>query len=87
VVRVIAIDIPTTMAAAVVLDLLAGPGSLALVERAGLVVTPRPVRAVRRPISILRPCRDLVRLWRQEGFGPFLTSTERDERTARDGTT
>ena len=48
--HVLAIGIPATMAAAVTIDLLARPGSLALGERAGLVVTPRPVRAVRRRI-------------------------------------
>ncbi len=81
VVHLLAIGIPATMAAAVVLDLLARPGSLALGERAGLVVTPRPVRAVRRRVSVLRRYRELVRLCRQEGFGPFLTAAERAERT------
>ena len=42
--HLLAIGIPTTMAVAVTLDLLARPGSLALGERAGLVVTPRPLR-------------------------------------------
>ena len=49
------------MAAAVALDLLARPGSLAIGERAGLVVTPRPVRAVRRRIAVFRRYRELVR--------------------------
>ena len=40
--RAIAIGIPATMAVAVTLDLLARPGSLAIGERAGLVVAPRP---------------------------------------------
>ncbi len=80
-VHVLAIGIPATMAAAVVIDLLARPGSLALGERAGLVVAPRPVRAIRRRISVLRRYRELVRLCRQEGFGPLLSSADRAERT------
>ena len=80
-IHLLAIGIPATMAAAVTLDLLARPGSLALGERAGLVVTPRPMRAMRRRISVLRRYRELVRLCRQEGFGPFLSATERAERT------
>ena len=81
-VHLLAIGIPATMAAAVILDLLARPGSLALGERAGLVVTPRPLRAVQRRVSVLRRYRELVRLCRQEGFGPFITATERAERSA-----
>ncbi len=81
IIHMLAIGVPTTMATAVVLDLLARPGSLALGERAGLVITPRPVRAVRQRVSVLRRYRELVRLCRQEGFGPFLTATERAERT------
>ena len=67
--HLVAIGIPATMTAAVALDLLARPGSLAIGERAGLVVAPRPVRAVRRRISVLRRYRELVRLARREGFG------------------
>ena len=77
-----AIGIPTTMAAAVALDLLARPGSLAIGERAGLVITPRPVRAVRTRLAVLRRYRELVHLARREGFGPFLSSADRTERTA-----
>ena len=79
--HLLAVGIPATMAAAVILDLLARPGSLALGERAGLVVAPRPVRAIRRRISVLRRYRELVRLSREEGFGPFLSATERAERS------
>jgi ubiquinone biosynthesis protein len=82
VLHIAAIGIPTTMAVAVTLDLLARPGSLALGERAGLVVTPRPLRALRRRISVLRRYRELVRLGRREGFGPLLSATERAQRTA-----
>jgi hypothetical protein len=46
-VHTVAIGIPATMAAAVTLDLLARPGTLATGERAGLVVVPRPFRAIR----------------------------------------
>jgi ubiquinone biosynthesis protein len=80
-VHLLAIGIPATMAAAVVLDLLARPGTLALGERAGLVVTPRPLRAVRRRISVLRRYRELLRLCRDEGFGPFVSAADRAERS------
>ena len=50
----LAIGIPATMATAVTLDLVSRPGSLALGERAGLVVPPRPGRAVRRRLAVLR---------------------------------
>jgi ubiquinone biosynthesis protein len=79
--HLLAIGIPATMAAAVALDLLARPGSLALGERAGLVVTPRPFRAIGRRISVLRRYRELVHLCRTNGFGPFLSAGERAERT------
>jgi ubiquinone biosynthesis protein len=80
-VHVVAIGIPATMAVAVVLDLLARPGTLALGERAGLVVAPHPVRAIRRRISVLRRYRELLRLTREHGFGPFLSAADRAERT------
>jgi ubiquinone biosynthesis protein len=79
--HLLAVGIPATMAAAVILDLLARPGSLALGERAGLVVAPRPIRAIRRRVSVLRRYRELVRLSREEGFGPFLSATDRAERS------
>ena len=69
-IHVFAIAVPATMAAAVALDLLARPGSLAIGERAGLVTTPRPFRAIRRRIEVLRRYRELVRLAQREGFGP-----------------
>lgn len=77
----IAIGIPATMAVAVALDLLARPGSLAVGERAALVVRPRPLRAIRRRIAVLRRYRELVNLARREGFGPFLSANDRAERT------
>ena len=79
--RIIAIGIPATMAVAVTLDLLARPGSLAIGERAGLIVAPRPVRAVKTRIAVLRRYRELVHLARREGFGPFLSTAGRAERT------
>jgi ubiquinone biosynthesis protein len=79
--RTIAIGIPATMAVAVTLDLLARPGSLAIGERAGLIVAPRPVRAVKTRIAVLRRYRELVHLARREGFGPFLSAAGRAERT------
>ena len=81
VVHLLAIGIPASMAAAVTLDLLARPGSLARGEHAGLVVAPTPLRAVKRRLSVLRRYRELVRLCRQEGFGPFLSESSRAERT------
>src|ERR687891_942394 len=44
-VHMMAIAVPATMGVAVALDLLARPGSLATVQ-AGLVVAPRPFRAI-----------------------------------------
>jgi len=79
--RTIAIGIPATMAVAVTLDLLARPGSLAIGERAGLIVAPRPVRAVKTRIAVLRRYRELVHLARREGFGPFLSAAGRAERS------
>jgi len=78
--HIVAISIPFTMAVAVALDLLARPGSLAIGERAGLVVTPRPWRAIRRRVAVLVRYRDLVRLVREAGFGPFLSSGGRMQR-------
>jgi ubiquinone biosynthesis protein len=63
-----AIAVPATMAAAVLIDLVARPGTLAMGERAGLVVTPRPLRALRRRIAVFRRYRELLDLLRREGF-------------------
>jgi ubiquinone biosynthesis protein len=81
VLHTLAIGIPATMAAAVVLDLLARPGSLAIGELAGLVVRPRVVRAARTRIAVLRRYRELLRLAQREGFGPFLSTSSRAERS------
>ena len=81
VLHLLAIGIPITMTVAVAFDLLARPGSLASSERAGLVIAPRPFRAVGRRIAVLRRYRELIHLARREGFGPMLTSNERAERT------
>jgi ubiquinone biosynthesis protein len=72
--HIVAFGVPATMAVAVAFDLIARPGSLATGERAGLVVAPRPLRALRQRISVLLRYRELVRLARQEGFGPFLSA-------------
>jgi ubiquinone biosynthesis protein len=69
VLHLVAIGIPATMTAAVAFDLLARPGTLAIGERAGLVVAPRPLRAIRRRIAVFLRYRELVRLARREGFG------------------
>jgi ubiquinone biosynthesis protein len=65
----LAIAVPATMATAVLLDLVARPGSLAKGEQAGLVVAPRPMRSIRRRIAVIRRYRELVGLLRREGFG------------------
>ena len=80
-VHTVAIGIPATMAAAVTLDLLARPGTLATGERAGLIVVPRPFRAVRRRVDVLRRYRELLQLARREGFGPLLSTRGRIERS------
>ena len=81
VLHLVAIGVAATMAVAVSLDLLARPGSLAIGEHAGLVVAPRPIRAVRKRVTVLLRYRELVRIARREGFGPLLSSTNRAERT------
>ena len=81
VLHIVAIGIPLTMAVAVTIDLLARPGSLATGERAGLVLAPRPLRAVQRRVSVARRYKELVGIARREGFGPFLNATAREERT------
>ena len=77
IVHLAALGIPLTMATAVALDLLARPGSLATGELSGLVVAPRPLRAVRRRWAVLRRYRELVGLARREGFGPFAPAAAR----------
>jgi ubiquinone biosynthesis protein len=81
VVHALAIAIPTTMATAVTIDLLARPGSLATGESAGLLVAPRPVRAFRGRIAVVRRYNELVRLLRREGFGPLMSNTQRARRS------
>src|ERR687891_287128 len=81
-VHMVAIAVPATMGVAVALDLLARPGSLAATEQAGLVVAPRPVRALRKRIDVLRRYRELVALSRSQGFGPFLGASGKEERAA-----
>jgi ubiquinone biosynthesis protein len=78
--HMVAIAVPATMGVAVGLDLLAPPGSLAAPERAGLVITPRPVRAVRGRIDVVRRYRELLGLLRRQGFGPFLGAGGKAER-------
>ena len=82
VLQVLVISVPTTMAAAVGLDLLAAPGSLARPGQAGLVVAPRPLRAVRRRVDVIRRYRELLGLIRAQGFGPLLGAGGKAERQA-----
>jgi ubiquinone biosynthesis protein len=81
-VQTFAVAVPTTMAVAVALDLLSSPGTLAQAELAGLVVAPRPVRAVRRRVDVFRRYRELLGLLRDQGFGPLLGSGGKAERAA-----
>ena len=80
--HMVAIAVPATMAVAVALDLVARPGSLAAAEQAGLVTAPRPLRALRRRIDVARRYRELLRLIRSQGFGPFLGAGGKAERAA-----
>jgi ubiquinone biosynthesis protein len=75
----LAIGIPATMGVAVALDLLARPGSLSIGERAGLVVAPRPFRAMQRRVAVVRRYRELLRIARREGFGPFIKAGARTD--------
>ena len=84
VVHVVAIGVPLTMAVAVGIDLLARPGTLATSERAGLVVAPRLVHAIRTRVSVLRRYRELAQLAREEGVGPFQRRGKRVERSPID---
>jgi ubiquinone biosynthesis protein len=82
VLQTLVISVPTTMAVAVGLDLLAPPGSLARPGQAGLVVAPRPLRAVRRRVDVVRRYRELLGLIRAQGFGPLLGAGGKAERQA-----
>jgi ubiquinone biosynthesis protein len=80
VIQTLAIAVPATMAFAVALDLVAPPGSLARPEAAGLLVAPRPLRAVRRRVDVFRRYRELLGLLRAQGFGPMPAAGGREER-------
>jgi ubiquinone biosynthesis protein len=73
------IGVPATMTVAVALDLLARPGSLATAGHAGLVVTPRPLRAWRTRVAVLRRFGELRRLARAEGIGLVRSVRGRDK--------
>jgi ubiquinone biosynthesis protein len=83
VVHTAAIAIPVTMAVAVALDMVARPGTLSTPEQAGLVVPPRPLRAIRRRIDVFRRYHELIGLIRAQGFGPFLTASRKEETAAQ----
>src|SRR5258706_447226 len=68
-------------ASLVAFALLAPPASLVIGEHPGLVVAPRPLRAVRTRIAVLRRYRELVSLVRREGFGPFMSASGRAGRS------
>ena len=71
-----------TMAAAVGLDLLARPGSLAKGDAAGRFVVPRPKRYVTERIDVVRRSREIVEIAHNNGFGPQLGVRHRHERRA-----
>ncbi|WP_208027213.1 ABC1 kinase family protein [Rhabdothermincola sediminis] len=75
-----------TMAAAVGLDLLAKPGTLAQGDAAGLFVLPRPGRYLSDRIDVVRRTRQIVQIAHHNGFGPQLTGRLRrhDDALARD---
>jgi ubiquinone biosynthesis protein len=79
VVTMLAIGIPATMGVAVMLDLLARPGSLARGENAGLLVAPRPFKTIRTRTAVFLRYRELMRIARSEGFGPFVSARTRAE--------
>jgi len=72
------IGVPATMTVAVALDLLARPGSLATAGHAGLVVTPRPLRAWRTRLAVVRRFGELRRLAKAEGIGLVRSARRRD---------
>ena len=82
VLQMLVISVPTTMAVAVGLDLLAPPGTLARPAHAGLVTPPRPLRAVRRRVDVVLRYRELLGLIRAQGFGPLLGAGGKAERRA-----
>jgi hypothetical protein len=75
------VGVPATMTVAVALDLLARPGSLATAGHAGLVVTPRPLRAWRTPMAVLRRFGELRRLARTERSSVRLAALARTTST------
>jgi len=75
----VVVAVPATMATAVLLDLVARPGSLATGEQAGLVIAPRPLRAMHRRVAVVRRYRELLGLLRREGFAPGSARSTTDE--------
>jgi ubiquinone biosynthesis protein len=64
-----------TMMAAVTLDLLAKPGTLARGEEAGLIVVSRPLRDLRRRVEPYARYREVISIARRNGLIPGLRST------------
>ncbi|MCU0270451.1 MAG: AarF/UbiB family protein [Acidimicrobiales bacterium] len=73
----LAFSVVATMFAAVILDLLAKPGSLATGEEAGLFVVPHPLRDARARLEPVAREREIVRILRANGFGPLLGHADR----------
>lgn len=61
-----------TMVAAVALDLLAKPGTLAQGEEAGRFEIPQPKRYVQERVDVVRRSREIVEVAHRNGFGPQL---------------
>ena len=79
--RALLLVVPITMVAAVILDLVARPDSLARGDEAGLSIAPRPFHAVRSRVEVIARYVMLLRVLRREGFGPLLTRRQRETRS------
>jgi ubiquinone biosynthesis protein len=66
--RTVVFAVLFTMLAAVVLDLVARPGTLARGDRAGLLVLPRPFRDVRRRLRPYRRYQEIAAIARRHGL-------------------
>ena len=77
-IRTVAFAVLFTLLAAVGLDLMARPGSLARGERAGLLVLPHPFRDIKRRLQPYARYREIARIARRNGLS--LASTRRRHR-------
>jgi len=75
-----------TMVAAIGVDMLARPGSLATGDDSGLFEVPRPLQQVRSRIDTFRRTRELAGIARANGFGHLLGRRKRQADVERDPT-